>query len=91
MSLPSQLPERVKSKDLLEVRHAFVSAVFGRRENCKTRSRQKRPIIGMQLHGRQKSRTLVRRVSSSIEIVLVGTADPDTLRSDSDSQRRRLL
>ena len=44
----------------------------------------------MQLHGRQKSRTLVRRVSSSIEIVLVGTADPDTLRSDSDSQRRRL-
>lgn len=38
-----------------------------------------------------ESRTLVRRGSSSIEIVLVGTADPDTLRSDSDSQRRRLL
>jgi len=38
-----------------------------------------------------ESRTLVRRVSGSIVIVLVGTADPDTLRSDSDSQRHRLL
>ena len=29
--------------------------------------------------------------NSSIEIVLVGTADPDNLRSDWDSQHRRLL
>jgi hypothetical protein len=29
-----------------------------------------------------ESCTFVRRMNSSIEIVLVGTADPDTLRSD---------
>jgi hypothetical protein len=76
---------------LLEVRHAFVSAVFGRRENCKTQSRTEMTIIGNAASWSAESRTLVRRVGGSIVIVLVGAADPDTLRSDSDSQLRRLL
>ena len=48
-------------------------------------------IIGNAASWSAESRTLVRRVGGSIVIVLVGAADPDTLRSDSDSQLRRLL
>jgi hypothetical protein len=44
----------------------------------------------MQLDGRQKAAPWCVG-GGSIEIVLVCTADPDSLRSDSDSQRRRLL
>jgi hypothetical protein len=67
---------------LLKVRHAFLFAVFGHRENCKTRSSTAMMIYRNAASCFAESCTLERRVNSSIEIVLVGTADPDNLRSD---------